>query len=264
MSYSTNASSPLRIAIIHDWLTVYAGAERVLEQMLLCYPQADLYSTVDFLPANERGFLQGKQVFTSFIQNLPFAKTKYRSYLPLMPMAVEQFDLSMYDLVISSSHAVAKGVITGPDQLHICMCYSPIRYAWDLQHQYLQETHLNTGALGWVAKYFLHKLRLWDLRTANGVDQFIAISQFIARRIYKVYRRSSTVIYPPIALEDFSLQEQKQDFYLTASRMVPYKKIDLIVKSFSHMPDKQLIVIGSGPDFEKIKKIAPPNVTLLG
>ena len=254
----------LRIAIVHDWLTVYAGAERVLEQMLICYPQADLYSTVDFVSAPERSFLQGKSVTTSFIQNLPFAKTQYRAYLPLMPLAIEQFDLSQYDLVISSSHAVAKGVLTGPDQCHICMCYSPMRYAWDLQHQYLNETGLNKGLKGWVAKYLLHRLRIWDLRTAHGVDQFIAISHFIARRIEKVYRRKAQVIYPPVALDAFTLGEKKADYYLTASRLVPYKKIDLIVKSFAQMPDKQLIVIGDGPDFEKIKGMAPANVTLLG
>ena len=263
-SLSTQSIKPLRVAIVHDWLTVYAGAERVLEQMLLCYPQADLYSTVDFVPQAERAFLGGKKVNTSFIQNLPFAKTKYRAYLPLMPLAVEQFDLSAYDLVISSSHAVAKGVITGPDQCHVCMCYSPIRYAWDLQHQYLQESGLSKGLKGWLAKYLLHKIRIWDLRTANGVDQFIAISQFIARRIDKVYRRDSVVIYPPVSLESFTIGEQKGDFYFTASRLVPYKKVDLIVRSFAKMLDKQLIVIGDGPDFEKIKAIATPNVTLLG
>jgi glycosyltransferase involved in cell wall biosynthesis len=252
------------VAIVHDWLTVYAGAERVLEQMLLCYPHADLYSTVDFVPAEQRSFLQGKTVSTSFIQHLPFAKTKYRAYLPLMPLAIEQFDLSSYDLVISSSYAVAKGVITGPDQYHICYCHSPIRYAWDLQHQYLQESGLSHGLRGWVAKYFLHKIRIWDLRTANGVDQFIANSRFIARRIYKVYRRDSVVINPPVSLDSFTIGEQKANFYLTASRLVPYKKIDLIVKAFAQMPNKQLIVIGDGPDYEKIKQIATPNVTLLG
>ncbi len=255
---------PLRVAIVHDWLTVYAGAERVLEQMLLCYPQADIYSTVDFLPPKERAFLGGKSVHTSFIQNWPWAKTKYRAYLPFMPLAVEQFDLSSYDLVISSSHAVAKGVITGPDQCHVCMCYSPMRYAWDLQHQYLQESGLTRGPKAWLAKYLLHKMRIWDLRTANGVDHFIAISQFIAKRIQKVYRRDSVVIYPPVDLDAFTIGEQKGDFYLTASRLVPYKKVDLIVKSFAQMPGKRLIVIGGGPDFDKIKQIATPNVTLLG
>jgi glycosyltransferase involved in cell wall biosynthesis len=259
-----NSFSNLRVAIVHDWLTVYAGAERVLEQMILCFPQADIFSTVDFLPNDARGFLQGKHAKTSFIQKLPFAKTHYRNYLPLMPLAVEQFDLSQYDLVISSSHAVSKGVLTGPDQLHVCMCYSPMRYAWDLQHQYLQESGLNKGLKGWVAKYLLHRLRIWDARTPNGVDEFIAISRFIAKRIQKVYHRSSTVIYPPVQTDVFALQSLKEDFYFTASRLVPYKKVDLIVQAFAKMPNKRLIVIGDGPDFDKIAKIAPSNVTLLG
>lgn len=254
----------IRIALVHDWLTVYAGAERVLEQMLDTYPEADLFSVVDFLPDGQRGFIKNKPVTTSFIQKLPFAKNKYRQYLPLMPLAVEQFDLSSYDIVISSSHAVAKGVLTGPDQLHLCMCYSPIRYAWDMQHQYLRESGLDKGIKGWVAKYILHKIRNWDLRTANGVDSFIAISHFIKRRIWKVYRRESIVIYPPVDIGAFSLNEKKEDFYLTASRMVPYKKIDLIVEAFATMPDKQLVVIGDGPDFKKIKSKARDNVVLLG
>lgn len=256
----------MKVAIIHDWLVTYAGAERVLEQMLKVYPDADLFSMVDFLSENQRDFIMNKPVTTSFIQKLPFAKKKYRGYLPLMPLAVEQFDLSAYDLVISSSHAVAKGVITGPDQCHVCMCYSPIRYAWDLQHQYLRESGLDKGFKGWLAKWQLHKIRLWDLRTANGVDQFIAISNFIAKRIYKVYRRESVTIYPPVAVDDFSgTVDAKEDFYFTASRMVPYKKIDLIVETFTKkFPSKKLVVIGDGPDFDKIKALAGANVTLLG
>jgi len=254
----------MRIAIIHDWLTVYAGAERVLEQMLCCYPDADLFSVVDFLPSDERGFIQNKPVSTSFVQKLPFAKSKYRSYLPLMPLAVEQFDLSGYDLVISRSSSVAKGVLTGPDQLHLCMCYSPIRYAWDLQQQYLRESGLNKGLKGWLAKWMLHKIRIWDSRTANGVDKFMAISRFISRRIWKVYRRESEIIYPPVDIHAFELRENKEDFYLTASRMVPYKRINLVVEAFSAMPDKRLIVIGEGPEFSKIKSKAGPNVELLG
>lgn len=254
----------MKVAIIHDWLTVYAGAERVLEQMLNCYPQADLFSMVDFLPDKNRGFIQSKIVKTSFIQKLPYAKKIYRNYLPLMPLAVEQFDLSSYDIVISSSHAVAKGVLTGPDQLHICMCYSPIRYAWDLQHQYLKESGLTYGVKGMVAKWLLHKMRIWDTRTSNGVDIFIAISNFISRRIWKVYRRESCVIYPPVDIDSFDLHIEKEDFYLTASRMVPYKKIDLIVEAFTATPERLLFVIGDGPDFEKIKLKAGPNVKLLG
>lgn len=254
----------LKIAVIHDWLVTYAGAERVLEQILLCYPQADLFSLVDFVPVGQRQFLQGKKVKTSFIQNLPLARKKYRSYLPLMPLAIEQFDLSGYDLVLSSSHAVAKGVLTGPDQLHICLCYSPIRYAWDLQHQYLKETGLDRGLKGLAAKALLHYIRLWDSRTANGVDEFIAISHFVARRIHKVYGRESTVIYPPVDVERFMLHEEKEDYYVTASRLVPYKRVDLIVEAFARMPDKRLVVIGDGPEMEKIRALAGANVAILG
>jgi glycosyltransferase involved in cell wall biosynthesis len=254
----------MRIAFVHEWLVTYAGSERVLEQMLTCFPDADLYCLVDFLPEADRKHILNKPVRTTFIQRLPFAKTKYRQYLPLMPLAIEQLDLSGYDLVISSNHAVAKGVITGPDQLHICMCYSPIRYAWDLQHQYLNESGLNAGLKGWIAKWMLHKIRLWDARSEKGVDHFIAISRFIARRIWKVYKRESAVIYPPVDIESFVLGERKEDFYLAASRMVPYKKMDLIVEAFLAMPDRKLIVIGDGPEFAKVRAKAGSNVTLLG
>lgn len=256
----------MKVAIIHDWLVTYAGAERVLEQMLKVYPAAQIFSVVDFLPEGSRDFILNKSVITSYIQKLPNAKKKYRSYLPLMPLAVEQFDLSSYDLVISSSHAVAKGVITGPNQLHICMCYSPMRYAWDLQHQYLRESGLTKGLKGLIAKLVLHKMRLWDYRTANGVDKYIANSEFIEKRIYKVYRRRSEVIYPPVYVNDFVCDSvQKDDFYLTSSRMVSYKKMDLIVEAFSKLlPDKRLVVIGDGPDFKKIRLLSGSNVTLLG
>lgn len=254
----------MRIAIIHDWLTVYAGAERVLEQILSLYPDADLFSLVDFLPGCQREFIHNRRVTTSFIQNLPFAKSKYRQYLPLMPLAVEQFNLSGYDLVITSSYAVAKGVLTGPDQLHISYVHSPIRYAWDLQHQYLKEGGLDHGLKGWIAKFILHKIRTWDYRTANGVDYFIANSNFVARRIWKVYRRESTVIYPPVDVDSFSLRENKGGFYLTASRMVPYKKIGLIVEAFAAMPNRELVVIGDGPELPKIETKASPNVKILG
>lgn len=253
-----------RIAIIHDWLTTYAGAERVLEQILLCYPEADIFSLVDFLPKDDRAFLQNKAVTTSFIQKLPGARKHYRQYLPLMPLAIEQFDLSGYDLIISSSHAVAKGVLTGPDQLHIAYVHSPIRYAWDLQHQYLREARLFRGLKSWLARWMLHQVRLWDSRTANGVDYFIANSNFIARRIWKTYRREAKVIYPPVDIDSFSLRTDKEDFYLTASRMVPYKRVDLIVEAFSQMPDKRLMVIGDGPDYKKVAAKAGPNVQLLG
>ncbi|AYZ94132.1 glycosyl transferase family 1 [Burkholderia sp. AU29985] len=256
------ASRPLRVAIVHDWLVTYAGAERVLEQIIACFPDADLFSLVDFL--DDRGFVRGKPVTTSFIQKLPFARTKYRSYLPLMPLAIEQLDVSGYDLVISSSHAVAKGVLTGPDQVHISYVHSPIRYAWDLQHQYLEQSNLTHGPKSLLARLILHYIRNWDTRTANAVDGFIANSAFIARRIRKVYHRDAAVIFPPVDVDAFSLNDAKEDFYLTASRMVPYKKIDLIVDAFSRTPERKLVVIGDGPEMQKIRAKAGPNVEIMG
>ena len=253
-----------KIALVHDWFTVYSGSERVCEQILKLYPEADVFSLVDFLPDNQRRFLEGKKPGTSFIQNLPFARSKYRQYIGLMPIAVEQLDLSHYDLVLSSSHAVAKGVITGPDTLHISYIHSPLRYAWDMQQQYLREAHLERGIKGAFARLLLHYLRLWDLRTANGVDLFLANSQFIARRIYKVYRREASVVYPPVDVDFFSLSNQRENEYLAVSRLVQYKKMDLIIDAFTAMPEKRLYVIGDGPDFKRLQSGAGPNITLMG
>jgi len=251
-------------ALVVDWLVTYAGAERVVESIINVYQDSELYALIDFVDNEKRSFLNDKKATTSFIQNLPGAKKKYQKYLPLMPLAIEQLDVSKHDVIISSSHAVAKGVLTGPDQLHISYVHSPIRYAWDLQHQYLAEAGLTKGIKGWLAKLILHKIRIWDYRTANSVDHFIANSHFIARRIKKVYGRESTVIYPPVAVDDFEVSDKKEDFYFTASRMVPYKRMDLIVEAFSKMPDKRLIVIGDGSEFDKIRRKAGPNVELLG
>ncbi|MVT03824.1 glycosyl transferase family 1 [Enterobacter sp. 10-1] len=252
------------IGIVADWLVTYAGAERVIKEFLDIFPDSELYSIVDFLQPEARKELHGKNAVTSFIQNLPNSKKNYQKYLPLMPLAIEQLDVSPHDIILSSSHAVAKGVLTGPDQLHISYVHSPIRYAWDLQHQYLREAGFNKGIKAFFVKYLLHKIRLWDYRTANGVDHFIANSQFISRRIKKVYNRESTVIYPPVDVEKFTLNDRKEDYYFTASRMVPYKRIDLIVEAFSKMPDKKLIVIGDGSEIGKVKSKAAKNIEILG
>lgn len=254
----------MKIAVVCDWLVTYAGAEKVLEQILNIFPEADLFAVVDFLPDNQRNFIQGKKVTTTFIQHMPRARKKYRNYLPFMPIAIEQLDVSDYDVVISSSHCVAKGVLTGPNQIHISYVHSPIRYAWDLQHQYLREAGLTHGFKSKIARLIMHYMRIWDTRTSNGVDYFIANSHFIAKRIWKCYRRKATVIYPPVDIEKFEYCEDKEDYYVTASRIVPYKKMDIIVEAFSQMPDKRLVVIGDGPDFEKIKKKAGSNISLLG
>lgn len=257
---------PQRVAVVHEWLATYAGSEKVLEQILHLYPHADLFAVVDFLEDGQRGFVRGKSARTSFIQRLPLARKRFRAYLPLMPMAVEQLDLSGYDLVISSNHAVAKGVITGPDQLHVCYIHSPMRYAWDLQHQYLQESGLVRGLKSVVARAMLHYLRLWDARAADGVDVFVANSAFIARRVRKTYRREAQVIHPPVDVARFALHTQKDDFYLAASRLVPYKKMPLIAEAFARMPDKPLVVIGDGPDMARLRAVAAScnNITVLG
>lgn len=252
------------VAVVHDFLYCYGGAERVLEQILQVYPEADLFALFDFLPDDLRGFIQGKPVQTTFLQRMPLARRMHRHYLPLMPLAVEQLDLSAYDLVISSSYLGAKGVLVRPDQLHVCYCHTPARYAWDLQHQYLQESGLTWGLRSMLVRLILHYVRNWDTRTANGVDVFVTGSEFVARRVLKAYRRSSTTMYPPVDVEAFALQEQKEDFYVVASRMVPYKRIDLIVEAFAQMPERRLVVIGDGPDFGKVRQKARGNIELLG
>lgn len=252
------------VGFVTDWLVTYAGAEKVLSELVQIYPDADLYSVIDFLSDKDRQKIGNKRATTTFAQNLPRVKKKYQNYLPLMPLAIEQLDVSSHDVVLSSSHAVAKGVLTGPDQLHISYVHSPIRYAWDLQHQYLRGAGLDKGMKGSLAKYLLHKMRLWDYRTAKGVDHFIGNSQFIARRIHKVYGRKADVIYPPVNVDRFTLNENKEEFYFTASRMVPYKRMDLIVEAFAAMPDKKLVVIGDGSEMEKVKRLAKPNIEILG
>jgi len=254
----------VKVAIVHEWFTTLAGSEKVVEQICNLFPQADIFAVIaDPSLVRQTNFLKDRHLYTTFIQHLPRALQSFRTYLPLMPLAIEQLDLSRYDLVISSSHAVSKGVLTGPDQLHISYVHSPIRYAWDLQHQYLRESALH-GIKGWLAKWMLHKMRIWDYRTAAGVDYFVANSKFISRRIKKVYGRGSDVIYPPVDVDAFELCEQKESFYLTASRLVPYKRMDLIVKAFAQMSDKRLVVIGDGPDMPKLRAAATPNIELLG
>jgi glycosyltransferase involved in cell wall biosynthesis len=262
----TDVRMKLRVAVVHEWLTTYAGSEKVVEQILAIFPQAELFVLVDFLDDSKRSLFGGRHPTTSFIQGLPGARKHYRNYLPLMPLAVEQFDLTAFDLIISSNHAVAKGVITGPDQIHVSYVHSPIRYAWDLQHQYLRESGLKNGIKAWIARICLHYIRIWDVRTANGVDQFIANSNFIGRRIRKVYGRDSIVVYPPVDIERFNLRKEKENFFLAASRMVPYKRMAMIAEAFVGLPDKELIMIGDGPEFEKIQNIVgkAANIKLLG
>jgi glycosyltransferase involved in cell wall biosynthesis len=252
----------MKVAIVHDWLVTDAGAEKVLKAILDMYHHADIFSLVDFLSDEEREIvLNGKFAKTSFIQKLPFAKKHFRNYLPLFPRAIESFDLSDYDLVISSSWAVAKGVKTTKKQLHISYCYTPIRYAWDLYDEY-------TLSLKQPKKFLVQStlkyIRKWDIKTLNRVNYFIADSKFVQERIIKTYGIGAVVIYPPVDTQNYKLCEEKEDFYLTASRLVPYKKTKLIVEAFNEMPEKKLVVIGDGEEHEAIKKIAKENILGLG
>jgi len=252
----------MKIAIVHDWLVTNAGAEKVLKEIVILYPHADIFSLVDFLSKEDRDeIIAGKEVQTSFIQQLPLAKKHFRNYLPLFPKAIESLDLSHYDLILSSSWAVAKGVKNTSSQLHICYCYTPIRYAWDLYAEY-------TSNLKQPKKFLVQKslsyIRQWDIATLDRVNHFIADSHFIQERIQRTYKKESTVIYPPVDVERFTLVENKEDFYLAASRLVPYKKTKLIVEAFNQMPSKKLVVIGKGEEYDKIKSIAKDNIVVLG
>jgi len=263
-SLSADLLGSARVALVHDWLTTYVGGERVLEQMIAMNPAADVLTSIDVLPEHERAFLQGKQPITTFAQHWPLMRTHYRHYLPLLMLAIEQLDLRGYDVVLSSSASIGKGVLTRPDQLHIAYVHSPMRYAWDMQHEYLRDAGLARGARALFARWLLHRARLWDSRTANAVDHFIANSRFIADRIWRVYRREADVIYPPVDVNAFALREQKDDFYLTASRLVPYKKVPAIVEAFRSLPDRRLVVVGHGGDMKRVKALAGPNVEILG
>lgn len=252
----------MKIAIVHDWLVTNAGAEKVLRAIVDIYPDADIFSLVDFLNDQDRKkVINGKFAKTSFIQNLPLSKKQFRNYLPLFPKAIESLNLDGYDLIISSSWAVAKGVNKKNHQIHICYCHTPIRYAWDLYDEY-------TSSLKQPKKFLVQQtlkyIRNWDINSVNRVDYFIANSKFVKNRIKKTYNIDSMVIYPPVDTNKFTLEEEKEDFYFTASRLVPYKKTKLIVEAFNQMPNKKLVVIGNGEEFESIKNIAKENIILLG
>ena len=253
----------MRVAIVHDWFKIEGGAENVVTSLLNLYPEADFFSVVDFFTDTQRKkILDGKSSTYTFIQRLPFARKYFQHYLFLFPLAIERLDLREYDLIISSSHAVAKGVLTGPDQLHICYSHTPMRYAWDMYFAYKEEHHIK-GIKEKFLSYVLHKIRIWDVASSTRVDYFIANSSFVQKRISKYYRRDSKVIFPPVDTRRFHLCEEKEEFYFTASRLVPYKRIKMIVETFVKN-GKPLVVAGSGADLKDIKAMATGNITVLG
>ncbi len=249
----------MKVAIVHDWLTIYGGSESIIRILHSLFPDAPIYTTV-YDPENMPEDFRQMDIRTSFLQKMPFAKKKYTSYLPLMPYAFEQFDLTGYDLVISSNTCCSKGVITGPDTLHICYCNTPMRYGWEFYHEY-------AGRKNKLMRIFIaskmKNIRLWDRLSADRVDTFIANSKNVARRIRKHYHRESHVIYPPVRTGMFQKGDRQEDFYLAVSRLVPYKRIDLVVEAFTQLK-LPLKVIGDGGEFQAISAKAGPNVEMLG
>ncbi len=254
----------LKYAFVHEWLTPKAtgGSELVVKEILQ-HIDADLYALIDFESVNPESYLYQRKIGTTFLQKFPQARNGVQKYLPLLPLAIEQLDLNRYDVILSSSHAVAKGVLTNPHQLHICYCHTPMRYAWDLTFDYLKGDRQGKGIKGIIARYVLHRLRQWDVISANRVDYFIANSNHTAKRIWRCYRRSAKVIYPPVELEKFDFQPEKEDFYLTISRLVSYKQICLIVKAFNQLR-KPLVIIGEGSQIKEIRQLAQSNIQVLG
>jgi glycosyltransferase involved in cell wall biosynthesis len=255
--------SEARVAIIFEWLQQCGGVERVIAGMRELFPNADLFALIcdpDWLAQTP---FEGATVHTSFIQRLPWATKKHRYYLPLMPLAVEQFDLRSYDLVLSSSHMVSKGVLTRADQLHVSYTHTPVRYAWELYQDYLHTSGLTHGFMGGLTRLVLHYLRMWDVTAANRVDVYLANSINVERRIEKTYRRPAQTIYPPVDVDRFRCDLPRKNFYVTVSRLVPYKRLDLVVRAFTRM-QKPLVIIGDGPERDRLQGMAGSNIQFLG
>lgn len=254
------------IAIVHEWLEAYGGSELVLAQIQACFPEADLFVVVDHMPEwvrLELGIRPTKRC--SLIQHLPGSQSQFRRYLPMMPWAMKQLDLRQYGLIISNSHAVAKYVRLRSDQIHICYCHSPMRYVWDLSADYLRLAGLANGAIHRLACTVQARLRRWDRRSARPVHRFLCNSHYIAHRIRRCYDRSATVIHPPIALDQFTICERpREKWYLYASRLVPYKRADLVIDTFNQLSTRKLLIVGTGPEEDRLRQRAQSNIEFLG
>ena len=254
----------MKVAIIQEWLVTVGGSDKVVKAIADVFPNADIFTLVAKKEVCDELGIDWKSVHTSFIQKMPLGTKKHRAYLPLFPFAIEQFDLRGYDVIISSSHAVAKGVLTKADQLHICYCHSPVRYVWDMYNEYLEEANLAKGFKSWLVRYMLHNVRKWDMLSSFRVDYFISNSDYVGKRIKETYRRNSVTIHPNIDISNFEYCSDKENYYLASSRLVAYKKIDIIIEAFNRMPDKKLIVIGGGPNLKNYKELANENITVMG
>ena len=253
----------MKVAVVHEWLLDYAGSERVVREILEVVPDADLFALIDRRDAELREAIP-RSARTSFLQALPRPQRWLKYYVPLMPRAVRGLDVSGYDVVISSSHAVAKGVRTKKGQLHLSYVHTPMRYAWDLREEYLRAAGLERGPLGWAARFTLERLRRWDMRSARGVDVFLANSAHVAERIRRAYGREAEVLHPPVDVAGFPLRADKEDFYLTVSRLEAYKRVDLLVEAFNRDRARRLVIVGDGSERARLRSMAGPNITLTG
>lgn len=256
----------MKVAIIHDWLDKRGGAENVLEILLQIYPQAELFTLVNFSDAKDFAFLKNTKITTSFIQKLPLAKKHFRKYIALFPLAIESFNLKKYDLIISDSHAVAKGVKTKKGQIHLCYIHSPMRYAWDMRTEYLTLANLNHGLKGKLTNLILDYLKYWDKKTAPRVTKYFANSSFIKKRVKNCYGLKAEILYPPADTKFFKPSRiiNKQNYFFTYARHESYKRIDLIIKTFNQLPNEKLLIAGTGNETENLKKLAGPNIKFLG
>jgi len=259
------AQFPASAALVHEWFTPRSvgGSELVVRELDALLEQPQLFALVDGESRRPGSWLQGRSIHTSFIQGLPWGVSHVQQYLPLLPLAIEQLDLSGYPLVLSSSHLVAKGVLTSPDQCHISYVHTPVRYAWDQMHAYLRQSSLARCGLGPLIRWQLHRLRQWDLLSAQRPDGLIANSRFTAARIQRYWNREAVVVHPPVAVERFRWDQPRDDVYLCLCRLVPYKRVELVVEAFNRT-GLPLVVIGDGPERSRLEALAGPTVTLLG
>jgi glycosyltransferase involved in cell wall biosynthesis len=254
-----------RIAVVHDWCPNFRGGERVLAQICSQFPNAEVFTLFDFLPPEvKEQYFRDVQFYASAANRIPMVQKFYRHLFFFCPFLIEQFDVTGYDAVISSSAAFSRGVITRPDQPHLCYVHSPVRYAWDEQFSYLQQGKLGFGPRGMLYRYMLHRLRTWDTRTAHGPDLMLANSSYVRSRIQHIYGRDARVVHPPVPLAELPCVEDKDDYYVSASFLAPYKRTDLVIQAFNEMPSKRLVVVGEGQQSARLRALAGPNVTFSG
>ena len=254
-----------KIALVHDWCPSFRGGERVLSRLAKLHPGADVFTLFDFLsPEIKDAYFPGVTFTTSGLNRLPGIEKYYRALFFTCPFFIEQFDVTRYDAVISSSAAFARGVLTRPDQPHLCYVHSPVRYAWDEQFSYLEQAKMGFGPKGLLFRLFLYHLRTWDARTAHGPDLMLANSNFVKARIRRIYGRDARVVFPPVDFDELVYVPQKDPYYITASFLAPYKRTDLVIRAFNEMPNRRLLVVGDGQQSSRLRELAGPNVEFTG